>query len=129
MLRKIAAVIIENRKILLVREKDHDFFMMPGGVVEGGETDEENLRRELFEELRVIPVKSEFLGSAMSRMNDGRELKVDFCLVKYSGTPEPSSEIEDFAFINSGYKSGGVKITKTVEDFLIPKLVGMDLID
>ena len=50
---RIAAAVVLNRAghLLLVRKRDTDMFMQPGGKLEDGESGEEALLRELREEL------------------------------------------------------------------------------
>lgn len=52
----VAAVIIENNNILVAKRSGGDFdgmFEFPGGKVEAGESNEEAVKREIFEELGV----------------------------------------------------------------------------
>jgi 8-oxo-dGTP pyrophosphatase MutT (NUDIX family) len=49
----IRALIVQNDKILLVKEADDDWWALPGGGVDHGETIEASLVREVEEELGV----------------------------------------------------------------------------
>ncbi|MBK8872414.1 MAG: (deoxy)nucleoside triphosphate pyrophosphohydrolase [Bacteroidetes bacterium] len=63
----VAAIIINNGRILCVQRgpSKYDYiskkYEFPGGKMEAGETKEETIRREIFEELKmVIEVQEEF---------------------------------------------------------------------
>ncbi|MDS1030139.1 (deoxy)nucleoside triphosphate pyrophosphohydrolase [Bacillota bacterium LX-D] len=63
-----AAIIIKDRKILIAQRAEDDKLALkwefPGGKIEGGETPEECLRREINEELNLdIKVKGHFATS------------------------------------------------------------------
>jgi 8-oxo-dGTP diphosphatase len=49
----IRVLIVQNTKVLLVRESDDDWWALPGGGVDHGETIESSLVREVEEELGV----------------------------------------------------------------------------
>ena len=49
------AIITQDGKVLLVREKDDDWWSFPGGGIDYGETVQEALVREVSEELGVAP--------------------------------------------------------------------------
>ena len=49
----VKAVIIKDEKLLLVKEGGDEFWSLPGGGVDHGETDIQALKRELSEELGV----------------------------------------------------------------------------
>ena len=49
----VKAVIINKKKILLVKEEGDEFWSLPGGGVDHGESDIQALKRELSEELGV----------------------------------------------------------------------------
>jgi 8-oxo-dGTP pyrophosphatase MutT (NUDIX family) len=53
--RRVRAIITENNRILLIhrRKTTGEYFVFPGGSVEGDETDEAALTRECKEELGV----------------------------------------------------------------------------
>jgi len=46
-------VIVENGKLLLVRVRDDEFYKLPGGQVEPGETNEDACKREALEEINA----------------------------------------------------------------------------
>ncbi len=56
-IRVVAALIVNEGKVLLCRrapgQRLAGYWEFPGGKVEGAETDEESLERELLEELRI----------------------------------------------------------------------------
>jgi 8-oxo-dGTP pyrophosphatase MutT (NUDIX family) len=51
----VKAAIIKDRKILLVHEKGDEWWSLPGGGIDQGESTDQALRRELSEELGVAP--------------------------------------------------------------------------
>jgi 8-oxo-dGTP pyrophosphatase MutT (NUDIX family) len=63
-LYRVAArvLVVQNDKVLLVRESDDDWWALPGGGVDHGESIESTLIREVEEELGVpaIEVSSDF---------------------------------------------------------------------
>jgi 8-oxo-dGTP diphosphatase len=58
----VRALIIQDRKILVCKTTGRDYYFLPGGHVEFGETMKMALRRELFEEIGAIVRKSQFIG-------------------------------------------------------------------
>lgn len=64
-IRIVAAVVLDpTGRLLLVRKRDTDVFMQPGGKFEPGETSQQALIRELREELgfELEPGDLEFVG-------------------------------------------------------------------
>lgn len=59
----VRALIIRDRKILVCRTVGREYFFLPGGHVEFGETMHDALKRELYEEMEAKVVASQFIGS------------------------------------------------------------------
>jgi len=57
------AVILDKDKILLCKKKGNDYYFLPGGHIEFGETAEQALERELKEELNVSAEKFNYIGT------------------------------------------------------------------
>ncbi len=51
---RVAGVAIRNNHVLVCREDEQDFTLLPGGRVELGEASEEALHREVEEELKCV---------------------------------------------------------------------------
>ncbi len=58
----VRALIIKNRKILVCQTNGRGYYFLPGGHVEFGETMQEALKRELYEEMEAKVVQSQFIG-------------------------------------------------------------------
>ncbi|WP_319409949.1 (deoxy)nucleoside triphosphate pyrophosphohydrolase [uncultured Desulfosarcina sp.] len=63
-----AAIIVSNGNILIAQRQHNDrlagLWEFPGGKIEAGETPEQCLRRELWEELEMDAVVGNYLGSS-----------------------------------------------------------------
>jgi len=100
MIDKVGAIIIRDKRMLIVREEDIDVFFIPGGGRKGNESDEEVLIREMMEEIgaRIKNMKfyREFAAKA-SRENDMVTVKAYFCNI--GEEPVPSGEIGEIRWI------------------------------
>lgn len=52
---RIRALIVHDGKLLVMRNSANDFYCLPGGKLELGETVHEGLKREITEELGIAP--------------------------------------------------------------------------
>lgn len=117
----IRGLIIKDRKVLLVTGNGADFYWTPGGGVEGGESSEQTLRREIIEELGVT-IKAFKQYSAY----DYEDQRVENFLIETEGDIKPDNEITGVVWYSSdsdATPSNGFKNT------ILPQLLQEDLID
>ena len=80
---RVAAIIIENDKLLMIchKKNDHEYYLLPGGGVEYGESLDVALKREIKEELNVdIDVKDIKIVSDSIDEKDDRHV-VNICFM------------------------------------------------
>lgn len=105
MIKKVAGIIIKNKKVLYLRKKNFYFFILPGGKIEKGETLEEALKREIMEELSSRIKIKEKLGIIKAKTFDKSLNKLEnIQMVLYRITLldkiKLSSEIIDKAWVS-----------------------------
>ncbi len=91
---RVAGLIEDSEgRILLVRQskKKKDYWLLPGGGVEFGETAKEALEREIFEELNVKIINPEFL--LLNENIDPKGGKHLIQLIFYAGISDMSPAI------------------------------------
>ncbi len=75
MVKVTAAVLVDNGRVLIARRKPTlklaDMWEFPGGKIEGNETPEACLRREMKEEFDIDVTVGEYLGSNVHRYGFG----------------------------------------------------------
>ena len=62
------AVVVQNKKLLLIQRNDDSLWAMPGGITDPGETLAESVRRELWEEAGIIGRVRQLMGIFDSRL-------------------------------------------------------------
>ncbi len=128
-IHKIGAMIISDRKLLVVRKRGKNEFIIPGGKHEKSETSEECLKRELKEELQIDLISSEFFSRYEGAAHFEKALLVmDLYFVKFKGDIKVDSEIKEFLWIDRNYKDNGVSLAGALEFYIVPKLTVMGLI-
>jgi 8-oxo-dGTP pyrophosphatase MutT (NUDIX family)/hydroxymethylpyrimidine pyrophosphatase-like HAD family hydrolase len=128
-IRKVGAVIVRHGRLLMVRKKGTGIFISPGGKPHAAESTIDCLRRELMEELHVGVVAHREFGtfSAKSAFDD-RMIDIDVHLVDVDGFPTPGHEIEELAWIDSGYRDEGLALGSVFERFVVPRLIELGLL-
>ena len=100
-IKKAAALILKDKKFLIVKPHGKPYFINPGGKYEEGESPEDCLKRELMEELQVA-LKSfkhykDYYFEKAAHSNDSLFLEV--YIVEIQGRLKPSAEIETMEWL------------------------------
>ena len=127
MIDKIGAVIINEKRMLVTREKGLDIFFIPGGKREHGENDLQTLEREIIEELGAKIRKPEYHKTFFAVSHDGKdEVRVKAYFVQLDGKPTPNSEIEELLWVDrnnyNNHKLGNIL------KIMIPELIKDDVL-
>ena len=130
MRERVAAIIIKDKKLLLVTEENIPLWWTPGGGVEAGESYEECMQRELQEELSVkLKSLSPYLHYETKNEITGDQQKVHCHIIEYNGNIQKGAEISDiFWYARTNYIKRNPKTTKGIETHLIPKLLQDNLL-
>lgn len=97
---RVAGMIIQNGKLLLVKGFGHEELWTPGGKLHENETDIECLKREFQEELKVNITKATFFKTYIGKSFYNPETTVEqrIYIVEIDGQLNPAAEIESFAW-------------------------------
>ncbi len=130
---KSAGIIIKDRKILVEKDIDKEFFISPGGKLEIGETSRQALVRELSEEFKIIVDESDLeeFGhfDAPASGQENRIVHMDvFIVKKFTGKIKKGHKVEKLLWLNSKTPKN-IKVGSIFEHKVIPKLQKMRLID
>ena len=122
----VAAIIIKDNHILLTirgKEPSKGMWGLPGGVVEIGETRDEALMREVFEETNIVvePIELLTVFDSVSR-DDNENVKYHYILFEYlckyvSGDLKPGDDAPEARWV-SIYGLDSVKIMPSTRRFV-----------
>ena len=120
---KLAWIEIKDNLILLTKSYGKDKYYIPGGKREIGETDEQALTREIYEELSVTIDKGTltFIGIFEAQAHgqpEGIFVKMTCYSGDYSGELNASSEIEEIKWFKYSDKDNVVEVDKLIFDHL-----------
>lgn len=130
-IRKSTAIIIKDKKILLVTNKDRQvFFWTPGGKLDEGETPEQALRRELKEELNIEVTKETHYFTYLSNEEEDNKPREVYCyFIEYNGNPSCQSEIKELLWVSKNdIENNIIKLQQGVNLHLIPRLINDGLL-
>ncbi len=92
----VDGILQKEGKILLIKRAGrtfHNYWALPGGIVEEGETVEEALTREMIEEVGVEVTLLDILGVYSKPNRDPREHTISVVFIcEYSGKPEAGDD-------------------------------------
>ena len=104
-IRIVAGLVTDNEdRVLLVRKRNTDAFMQPGGKTEPNETELETLHREILEELgceiegSTVQFEGRFIEIAANE--PGFEVEASVYRVQLIGTPQPQAEIAELIWLH-----------------------------
>lgn len=115
------ALVIRDRKILLVTGHGAGFYWTPGGGIEAGEQSSQALKREVREELGV-----DVVSLAAYLAYDYKDQRVENFLVELTGDVSPNSEVTDVIWYST---KSSAKVSDGFRDMVLPRLLEDNLID
>src|SRR5262245_29825400 len=99
LISKSALVIIRDNKLLVVRKRGTALYLMPGGKIRAGETPEQSLFREIYDEIscELIGNDLQFFGEYEDVAANEFSTRVNIRLFtgQILGEPKANTEIED----------------------------------
>lgn len=118
---RIAGVVIRDNKLLLLKGKGYEYFWTPGGKVDGKESNEECLRRELKEEIGVnlFVMKLFKKYDGVSFFNPDIKQKQVVYLIEIDGEIKPNKEIEDYIWMSKEDYENKKYNTQTDDNIII----------
>ncbi len=100
------AVILDKGKILLCKKKGNDYYFLPGGHVEFGETAQQALARELKEELNIEADATDYIGTVENMFSENEkkyhEINLVFFVEPKNHSLVSNEDHIDFFWIDTG---------------------------
>lgn len=125
-IRIVAALVVEEGRVLLVRKAGTQAFMQPGGKLEPGEGAGPALQRELREELGCgfDAASAQPLGlfEAPAANEPGRVVSAELWRVSLDGRPAALAEIAELAWVDPA-APGALTLAPLTRDFVLPLAV------
>jgi len=96
----VRALIIRDRRILVCQTIGKDYFFLPGGHIEFGESMQDGLRRELVEELDARVIASAYIGCVENifEQNEVKKHEISFVFHIDIDLRDVSSKEEHISF-------------------------------
>jgi ADP-ribose pyrophosphatase YjhB (NUDIX family) len=131
-IHKAGGIIVRNRRLLVERSKNKDYFIAPGGSLEENETPKQALVRELMEEFKITVEEKDLIPfgvfQAKAAGQEEKTVQMDiFNVLKWHGEPTPDNEVEEIKWITS--KPESIKIGSIFEHEVLPRLKSEGIID
>lgn len=123
---KLAYIYLQDKKVLVTLSKGKETWYIPGGKREQGETDEEALTREVYEELSVPLQKDsiDFYGVFEAPAHGkpfGTMVRMTCYTADFEGELLPSAEIAELAFFEYAQKEKTSEVDHLIFEDLYQK--------
>ncbi|QTF09162.1 NUDIX domain-containing protein [Brenneria izadpanahii] len=124
-LRLSAAIVVNDAgEMLLVRKRNTQAFMQPGGKIDGQETPTDALLRELHEELSLHIDESQLQHMGRYHAKAANEpdtwIDAEIFWLSLSAPIVPAAEIEEAVWIDIRKQPAGMTLAPLTEQQLIP---------
>ena len=123
---RIAGIIIEEGKLLMLRGRGCVELWTPGGKIDENETDEECLKRELKEEINVDLIKAKFFKeyTSPSFYHTENTTVQRIYIAEIKGDPVPAAEIDNFVWLTmEDFKKHAYPMIPVTQNEIIPDLI------
>ena len=122
---RVAALIVRNKRLLLITGYDEKFYWTPGGKIEGKESHETCLKRELYSELNIkVTSFKHYLTVMLPNQIKGRMQKNHYYLVQYNGKIKPKQEItKTIWYSKQNFLDKDISVSEGFVNKVIPKLI------
>lgn len=120
----VAAVLRDHEgRVLTVRKRSTESFMLPGGKRDPGEDDLAALARELREELGLLLIDAEHLGTYDAPAANEPDTRVygAIYLARADGEPAPRAEIEEVRWLPLT-RQADLRLAPLLERQVLPRL-------
>jgi 8-oxo-dGTP diphosphatase len=125
-IHKIGAIIFDDQqRVLAVHKKGKPEceLIVPGGIQEAGETDEQTLRREIWEELSAHINAFHFYDQFEAQaIYESKWLIMRVYVVTLDRMPAASQEIDQLVWLDSNYLDSGYQFASILGQQLLPRL-------
>lgn len=121
-IHKVGLAAERDGRLLVVRKRGLDAFILPGGKPEGDETDIQTLVREIDEELGCGVQRATLRGifKDVAAGAAGSVVVIRLYSAELVGEPHPCSEIEELAWVNVRHPT--FKLAPSIENVILPFL-------
>lgn len=122
-IRKIGLCVVRRRRLLVLLKKGGNTYILPGGKPEKGETDEQALEREVWEECRRHLAGPEPLLTCRSPAADrpGDEVELVAYVGAINGDPRIDGEIVEAVWLD--IDDPQLPIAASIRDHVLPALI------
>ncbi len=122
---RVAALIVKDKKLLLVTNYDEKFYWTPGGKIDGEESQEACLKRELYSELNIkVTSFKHYLTIHLHNPINGGMQKNHYYLVQYNGKIKPKQEItKTIWYSRQNFLDKDISVSEGFANEVIPKLI------